>query len=253
MTEPIDWRRFQAALFDMDGVLTRTAELHAKSWKRLFDDFFRQRANGGDFRPFDEQEDYRRYVDGKLREDGVRSMLASRGITLPNGRPDDPADDETVAGLARKKDRCFSMMLERQGVGVYDDGVAFLHGVRQQGLKTAVVSSSRHCKAVLESVHLLQLFDAVVDGEESRRMHLPGKPDPASFLDAAKRLRASPVRAIVLEDALAGVEAGYRGGFGLVIGVDRLSQAEALRNHGAHVIVSDLRSLLLSASPPLVA
>jgi beta-phosphoglucomutase family hydrolase len=244
MTEAIDWRQFHAALFDMDGVLTRTASLHAKAWKHLFDDFFRQHAPGSRFRPFDEQEDYRRYVDGRLREDGVRSMLASREISLPEGSPDDTPECHTIAGLAKKKDHYFAMMLKEEGVALYDDGVAFLHAVRKQGLKTAVVSASRHCKAVLESVHLLGMFNAVIDGEESRRQQLPGKPDPASFLAAAKRLDESPGDAIVLEDALAGVEAGCRGGFGLVIGVDRLGQAEALHTHGGRVVVSDLKTLL---------
>lgn len=248
MTVPTDWRHFKAALFDMDGVLTRTASLHAKAWKHLFDDFFRQQAQGSLFQPFDEQEDYRRYVDGKLREDGVRSLLASRGISLPAGSPDDTPDRNTIAGLAKKKDHYFSMMLEQHGVALYDDGVTFLHAVRQQGLKTAVVSASRHCKIVLESVHLLVLFNAVIDGEESRRQHLPSKPDPASFLEAAKRLGESPRDAIVLEDALAGVEAGCRGGFGLVIGVDRLGQAEALRTHGGRVVVSDLKTLLSAST-----
>jgi len=250
MTDPIDWRQFKAALFDMDGVLTRTAGLHAKAWKHLFDDFFRRHAGGNLFRPFDEQEDYRRYVDGKLREDGVRSLLASREIILPDGSPDDTPDCDTIAGLAKKKDHYFSIMLAEQGVEVYDDGVALLHAARTQGLKTAVVSASRHCKAVLQSVHLLELFSVVIDGEEIRRKRLAGKPDPASFLEAAQRLNESPGDAIVLEDALAGVEAGCRGGFGLVIGVDRLGQAEALRTHGGRVVVSDLNRLLHSTSSP---
>ncbi len=249
MTESIDWRQFTAALFDMDGVLTRTADLHAQAWKRLFDDFFRQRAKGAAFRPFDEQEDYRCYVDGKLREDGVRSFLASRDIKLPEGSQDDSPDSETIASLSAKKDHYFSMMLKEHGVKLYDDGVAFLHAVRKQGLKTAVVSASRHAKAVLESVHLLELFDAVVDGEESRRMQLPGKPNPASFLEAVKRLDELPRDAMVLEDALAGVEAGRRGGFGMVIGVDRSNQTDALWTHGGQVVVSDLRCLLPCISP----
>lgn len=253
MTNQIDWKQFKAALFDMDGVLTRTASLHAMAWKRLFDDFFLARSKGAAFRPFDEQEDYRRYVDGKLREEGVRSFLASRDIKLPEGSPDDSPDSETIAGLSKTKDRYFSMMLEEQGVKLYDDGVAFLHAVRKQGLKTAVVSASRHCKAVLGSVHLLGLFDAVVDGEESRRMQLPGKPNPASFLEAATRLNELPSDTIVVEDALAGVEAGRRGGFGLVIGVDRSNRTEALWAHGGQVVVSDLRSLLPRTSPLTVA
>ena len=244
MSEATDWTRFKAALFDMDGVLTRTARLHAAAWKRLFDAFLKRRAGEAGFRPFDEQDDYRRYVDGKLREDGVTAFLVSRGIVLPVGGTDAAPGTETVAGLAKQKDGYFSALLEERGVEVYEDGAAFLRAVRAAGLKTAVVSASRHCKAVLRSARLLADFDAVVDGEESRRLRLPGKPDPASFLEAAKRLDVPASGAIVLEDALASVEAGCRGHFGLVIGVDRAGQAPALCDHGAHVVVSDLRRLL---------
>jgi beta-phosphoglucomutase family hydrolase len=252
MTQAVEWRRFRAALFDMDGVLTRTARLHAAAWKRLFDDFLRARAGGADFRPF-AQEDYRRYVDGKLREDGVREFLASRGTVLPAGGAGDPPGAATVAALAAQKDRHFSALLAERGVEVYEDGAAFLRAVRTAGLKTAVVSASRHCRAVLESVHLLADFDAVVDGEESRRLRLPGKPDPASFLEAARRLGLPASGAIVLEDALAGVEAGCRGRFGLVVGVDRTGHAASLADHGAHIVVSDLRQLLRDASSQAAA
>jgi beta-phosphoglucomutase family hydrolase len=243
-----EWTRFKAALFDMDGVLTRTARIHAAAWKRLFDDFLRERMGGRSFPAFDEQEDYRRYVDGKLREDGVKAFLASRGIQLPAGRGDDLPGRETIAGLAKQKDRYFTALLDERGVDVYEDGVAFLHAVRAAGLKTAVVSASRHCKAVLASVALLGEFDVVVDGVESRRLGLAGKPDPASFLEAAKRVDCSAGESIVLEDALAGVEAGCRGRFGLVIGVDRSGQSQALCAHGAHLAVSDLRRLLPGVS-----
>ncbi|HEU4685529.1 MAG TPA: beta-phosphoglucomutase family hydrolase [Nitrospira sp.] len=252
MKPPTGWMRFTAALFDMDGVLTRTASLHAAAWKRLFDDVLRRHADGGTFRPFDEQEDYRRYVDGKLREDGVRSFLESRGIRLPLGG-NQGGEEETIAALAKKKDGYFSALIHEQGVEVYEDGVVFLRTVRAWGFKTAVVSASRHCREVLGSVDLLSAFDAVVDGEEIRRLHLPGKPDPAAFLEAAKRLDRAPAECIVLEDALAGVEAGCRGRFGLVIGVDRVGQSAALCARGAHVVVSDLRQLLRDGSPKAAA
>jgi len=239
----IDWSTIRAALFDMDGVLTRTAVLHAAAWKRLFDDYLSRRA-GGTLPPFDPDTDYRRYVDGKLREDGVASFLASRGILLPAGGPADDPDAETIAGLAKKKDAYFTALLKDKGVDVYEDGMVFLQAVRAYGLKTAVVSASRHAKAVLTQANLLPLFDVCVDGEESRRLHLKGKPDPAAFIEAARRLSVVASEGMVLEDALAGVQAGHRGGFGLVIGVDRGNQAADLKVQGAHVVVSDLRDAL---------
>ncbi len=242
MTGKMIWTGCRAALFDMDGVITRTAILHAAAWKQVFDEYLRQRAPQS-FRPFD-QEDYRRYVDGKLREDGVTSFLASRGIVLPAGSPADTAERHTVAGLAKTKDACFTALLKEKGVEAYEDGVAFLQAVRAHGQKTGVVSASRHCKAVLTAAGLLPLFDVVIDGEESRRLNLKGKPDPATFLEAARRLNVAPSQSMVLEDALAGVEAGRQGRFGLVIGVDRGNQAAALQTHGAHLVTSDLRSLL---------
>src|SRR5829696_2126560 len=239
----MDWSTIRAALFDMDGVLTRTAGLHAAAWKRLFDDYLSRRA-GDMVPPFDENIDYRRYVDGKLREDGVASFLAARGIFLPVGGPSDDPDADTIAGLAKRKDAYFSALLKDKGVEVYEDGVVFLQAVRQYGLKTAVVSASRHAKTVLTQTNLLPLFDVCVDGEESRRLHIRGKPDPAAFIEAAHRLDIATSQGMVLEDALAGVEAGRRGGFGLVIGVDRGNQAAALQAQGAHVVVTDLRNAL---------
>lgn len=249
MTSELVWTRFRAALFDMDGVITRTATLHAVAWKRLFDEYLLKRAGGtAPFHPFDEQEDYRRYVDGKLREDGVRSFLAARGITLPDGHPVDEAEADTVSGLAKKKDAYFSALLAVKGVEVYEDGVELLHSVRAHGFQTGVVSASRHCRAVLAAAQLLPFFDVCVDGQESRRLGLKGKPDPAGFLEAARRLGVAPSEAIVIEDALAGVEAGRRGAFGFVIGVDRANQAAALHAQGADLVVSDLRRLPPPAS-----
>lgn len=244
MTAELVWARFRAALFDMDGVLTRTATLHAAAWKRLFDEYLLERAGGSEsFHPFDQQEDYRRYVDGKLREDGVRSFLASRGIALPDGHPADDAEADSIAGLAKKKDAYFSALLAEKGVELYEDGVALLRTLRAYGFKTGVVSASRHCRAVLTAAQLLPLFDVCVDGQESRRLSLKGKPDPAGFLEAVRRLGVPPSQAVVIEDALAGVEAGRRGGFGFVIGVDRANQAAALLAQGADLVVSDLRGL----------
>ena len=243
MTAGTIWAGYQAALFDMDGVITRTAILHAAAWKRLFDEFLLRHAPSPS-QPFDEMDDYRRYVDGKLREDGVTSFLASRGIVLPGGSPTDAAEADTVAGLAMRKDAYFTALLNEKGVAVYEDGVALLEAVRAYGLKTGVVSASRHCQTVLAAARLLPLFDVRVDGQESRRLGLRGKPDPAAFQEAARRLDVVPAQAIVLEDALAGVEAGRRGGFGLVIGVDRGNHGAALQAQGAHLVAQDLRTLL---------
>ena len=243
MTAGTIWAGYQAALFDMDGVITRTAILHAAAWKRLFDEYLSKHAPHS-FQPFDEQEDYRRYVDGKLREDGVTSFLASRGIVLPAGSATEAAEADTVAGLAMRKDAYFTALLNEKGVEIFEDGVALLEAVRAYGLKTGIVSASRHCEAVLAAARLLPLFDVRVDGQESRRLGLRGKPDPAAFLEAARRLGVVPAQAVVLEDALAGVEAGCRGGFGLVIGVDRGSHGAALQAQGAHLVTADLRLLM---------
>jgi beta-phosphoglucomutase family hydrolase len=250
MTAELVWTNYRAALFDMDGVITRTAILHAAAWKQLFDEYLVKHVRGTEpFRPFDEQEDYRHYVDGKLREDGVRSFLASRGIVLPDGDAADDAEADSIAGLAKKKDRYFSSLVAVKGVEVYEDGVALLHSVRAYGLQTAVVSASRHCRAVLAAAHLLPLFDVCVDGQETRRLGLKGKPDPAGFVEAARRLGVAPSQAVVLEDALAGVEAGRRGAFGFVIGVDRANHAAVLQAQGADLVTSDLRSLLRRVDP----
>lgn len=241
MTVMIDPRRHQAVLFDLDGVLTDTAAVHAAAWKHLFDEYLARRPSqpGEDHRPFTGH-DYRRYVDGRPRYDGVTSFLVSRGISLPRGVPDDPDDAETVSGIGNRKNRLFSERLEKAGVDVFGSTVGLVHRLHEVGVKTAVFSASRNCRRVLEAASLSDLFPVRVDGEDAAELGLPGKPDPAVLLEAARRLGADPARAVVVEDAEAGVEAGYRGGFALVIGVDRTGDPARLRDKGADVVVSDL-------------
>ena len=236
----------RACLFDLDGVLTRTAELHAAAWKAMFDRFLRERADrsGEPFRPFDEKADYDKYVDGMPRIDGVRTFLASRGIHLPEGREDDPPDSETVAGLGHRKNELVQRLIRERGVRTYDGSVRYVRAVRAQGLPRAVVSSSKNCRQVLEAAGISELFDARIDGTIAEREGLKGKPAPDTYLAGARALGVSPSQAAVFEDALAGVESGRAGGFGFVVGVDRVGQADALRLHGADVVVTDLSQLL---------
>jgi beta-phosphoglucomutase family hydrolase len=235
----------RACLFDLDGVLTPTARVHAAAWKQMLDGYLRERTarTGQPFEPFDAAVDYERYVDGKPRYDGVRSFLASRGIELPEGTPADPAGAETVCGLGNRKDELVVDLL-RQGVEPYPGSVRYLHAVRDAGLHRAVVSSSVHCAEVVEAAGIADLFDVRIDGIVAAERRLKGKPAPDTFLAAAEALDVPPAAAAVFEDALAGVEAGRAGGFGFVVGVDRVGQAEALREHGADVVVSDLAELL---------
>jgi len=246
MRAAIPWERLEAVLFDLDGVLTKTARLHAASWKRMFDAYLEERAGRGDarFSPFEIPTDYRRYVDGRRRSDGVRAFLASRGIDLPAGTPDSPPESETITGLAKRKDLLVKAAIERGGIEVYPGALAFVQEVRRRGLKTAVVSSSRNCDAVLAAVGIADLFDRRVDGEVAASLGLPGKPAPDTFLYAAALLRAAPERCAVVEDALVGVQAGRAGGFGLIIGLDHEAQAAALAAHGADLVVRDLAELL---------
>ena len=230
-----------ACLFDLDGVLTRTAEVHAKAWKEMFDAFLRDR---GDETPFDAHTDYDQYVDGKRREDGVRDFLASRGIELPDGSPDDGPDKETVYGLGTRKNDIIEKVIERDGVKAYEGSVRYLKSARDAGLRRAVVSSSHNCLAVIRAAGIDDLLEARVDGDTAARDHLPGKPKPDMFLAGAKALGVEPAAAAVFEDALAGVAAGRAGDFGHVIGVDRVGQRDALREHGADVVVDDLAELL---------
>jgi len=245
---PLD--RVDAVVFDTDGVLTDTASVHSAAWKRLFDEYLEQRAErlGEPFRPFEEL-DYLRHVDGKPRYDGVAGFLASRGITLPWGDPSDPPSHETVCGLGNSKNRYFLAHLREHGVHAFPSSVAFVRELGASGVRTAVVSASRNMRAVLDAAGIRQLFDVEVDGVDAARLGLAGKPDPALFLEAASRLEVTPPRAVVVEDALAGVEAGRRGGFGLVVGVDRAGQAAELAARGADVVVDDLGQLGLDGGP----
>ena len=238
--------QFDAVLFDLDGVITATAKVHAACWKRAFDGFLKQRAEKTDepFQPFDLQNDYKLYVDGKMRYVGVQSFLESIGIQLPYGAPSDPPGYDTVCALGKFKDVFFDQVLHSEGVEVYDGSVALIHHLRAQGFKLAVVSSSHHCKAVLKVAGIDHLFDVVVDGNLADQLHLAGKPAPDAFLLGAKQLEVEPNRSVVLEDAISGVQAGCAGGFGLVVGVDRKADPDALQKNGADIVVQDLSELL---------
>jgi beta-phosphoglucomutase family hydrolase len=241
---------YDAFLFDLDGVITMTTGLHASAWKTLFDEFLAAHAarTGTPFVPFDRVTDYRAYVDGKPRRDGIRDFLAARGVSLADGTPqDDPAGD-TVHALAKRKNRYFLAALQREGLRVYQSAVALVRQARALGVRTAVVSASRNTAEILKVARLTHLFQARVDGVEAARLNLPGKPDPAMFLEAARRLGVPPARGVVFEDATAGVEAGHRGGFGLVVGVGDGAHADDLRAHGADTVVADLGMIRLTPS-----
>ncbi|UCE02011.1 MAG: beta-phosphoglucomutase family hydrolase [Candidatus Latescibacterota bacterium] len=237
--------QYDAVLFDLDGVLTATANVHAAAWKRTFDEFLRRRAreSGAGFTPFDIGSDYVRYVDGLLRQDGVRTFLASRNIELPEGEPGDSPDLDTVHGIGNRKTERFLEVLATDGVDLYEDAVAWARQVRAAGLKTAVVSASKNCAAALRAARIEDLFDLRVDGLVAARLGLAGKPAPDTFLEAAKELGVEPRRAVVVEDAISGVQAGRAGDFGLVVGVARKGNAEQLAENGADVVVTDLREL----------
>jgi len=236
----------RACLFDMDGVLTKTAIVHAKAWKQMFDGYLKERAQrtGEAFKPFDEHSDYDEYVDGLPRDDGVRSFLKSRGIELPDGKPDDRPDAETVAGLGIRKNEIVQQIIKRDGVEAYPGSVRYVKAAREAGLDTAVVSSSANTAQVLKAADIADLFKVVVDGRVIEREKLPGKPKPDTFLHAGHELGAEPKQAVVFEDALSGVQAGRDGHFGYVVGVDRVGQADELKKHGADVVVKDLAELL---------
>lgn len=238
----------QACLFDLDGVLTMTAKVHAAAWTQTFDAYLRDRTarTGEPYRPFDEVADYDEYVDGKPRYDGVRSFLASRGIELPEGTSDDPPTAETVRGLGNRKNELVLQLIHDQGVEAYEGSVRYVRAARDAGLRRAVVSSSANCRDVLEAAGITDLFEASIDGIVAEEEHLRGKPAPDTFLAGARALGVEPAAATVFEDALAGVAAGRAGRFGFVVGVDRVGQADALRAHGADVVVSDLSNLIPS-------
>lgn len=234
-----DGLHFEGAVFDLDGVITFTASAHAASWKRMFDAFLRRRADsaGVAFVPFDEASDYRTYVDGKPRIEGVKSFLRSRGIDLPEGTPDDPPSDQTAWGLGNRKNEAFREVLDAQGVEVDEEAVSLVRSLRQRGIRVAVASSSKNCGPILERAGLDDLFEARVDGVVSEDLGLSGKPNPDIFVEAARRIGVSPHATVVIEDAISGVQAGRAGEFGLVLGVDRLGVATALREHGADVVL----------------
>lgn len=233
----------RACLFDLDGVLTDTASVHTVAWKTMFDEYLRRR-DGEGFRPFDPGDDYREYVDGRTRQDGVRAFLASRGITLPEGSADDPPETDSVNGLGNRKNELFLQRVREDGVQVFEGSRRYLRAAVEAGLATAVVSSSANTADVLTVTGLARYVQQRVDGVTIRELHLAGKPAPDSFLRGAELLSVPPEEAAVFEDALAGVEAGRAGGFGYVVGVDRVGQAEALREHGADRVVKDLEELL---------
>jgi beta-phosphoglucomutase family hydrolase len=230
-----------ALLFDLDGVLTQTAKVHFKAWKQTFDEYLHKR--GATFKEFT-QDDYNEYVDGMPRYDGVRTFLKSRGIELPEGSHDDPPDKETVSGIGNRKNALVLKLIHDDGVEVYDGSVRFVKAARDAGLPRAVVSASANCKDVLEAAGIADLFDARIDGTVADEQHLRGKPHPDTFLAGAKALGVQPAHAAVFEDATAGVQAGHDGHFGYVVGVNRVGHADALREHGATVVVDDLGDLL---------
>jgi beta-phosphoglucomutase family hydrolase len=238
--------QFDAVLFDLDGVLTDTQGLHAACWKKMFDEFLRKRSEnrGEEFHPFSITEDYYLYVDGRLRSDGVRDFLQSRSIRLPEGDPDAPRESETVSGLGNRKNDMVNELMETEGVDVHSDSVAWVRLLRDQGYKTAVVSASSNCKTVLISAKILDLFDTIVDGTVAADLDLAGKPSPETFLKAAEQLGVDPKRTVVVEDAISGVQAGRSGGFGMVIGVAREGNAEALKESGADIVVESFDKFL---------
>lgn len=237
----------EAVIFDMDGVVTDTASAHATAWKRLFDEFLERWAGhqGEPFVPFDPDEDYRRYIDGKRRFDGVRDFLAARGIALPEGDPEDPPEAETVGGLGNRKNGFFLAHLREHGAHAYPSTITFVEALRTQDVRTGIISASRNMSSVLEAAGVTHLFEVKIDGLVADDLGLPGKPDPAVFLEAARRLDTHPSRSAVIEDALAGVEAARSGSFVFVVGVDRTGHPEALQAAGADLVVGDLAEIRL--------
>jgi beta-phosphoglucomutase family hydrolase len=238
-------RMHDAVLFDLDGVLTRTASIHARCWKHMFDEFLgaRSACEGEDHRPFDLEADYKLHVDGKPRDDGVRDFLRSRGIELPDGQAGDPPGRETVRGLGNRKNELIGRTIAEYGVEPFEDAVGLVRRLREQGIRTAVVSSSRNCEPILRAAGIADLFELWVDGAVAEKLGLRGKPAPDTFLEAARQLGVDPRRAVVVEDAVAGVEAGRAGDFALVVGVDRDGVPDGLHKAGADVVVDDLAAV----------
>ncbi len=238
---------YDAVIFDMDGVVTKTAKIHAQAWKELFDEYLQKHGEGGTFKPFDSDVEYRKWVDGKPRYDGVKSFLISRGIEIAYGNVADSPDEETVCGLGNRKNRLFLKRLKSEGVEVYESTIDLINRLRKGGFKTAIVSSSKNCVNILDAARITGLFDAKMDGVDAESLDLMGKPDPDIFLEAARRLKVKPERSVVVEDAVSGVQAGSKGNFGLVIGVDRAHQEKALKEGGADLVVEDLSEIEMAA------
>ncbi len=244
-SNPPDLHRYRGLIFDMDGVVTRTATVHARAWKETFDPLLQSLAETGAtaYQPFDEHGEYLAHVDGLPRQEGVRRFLASRGLELPEGADDDPPEANTVHGVGRRKDERIQQLLREEGVPVFADFEARISAWRAAGLRTAIVSSSRNCAAMISAAGIRRCFDTRVDGEVSRELGLHGKPHPDIFLEAARRLGLEPAECVVFEDAEAGVRAAAAGGFGLVIGVARHGDPERLLEHGAHVAIETITEL----------
>ncbi len=243
---PITRDKYDAVLFDLDGVITATAKLHAACWKKMFDEFLEKHASrkGEPFKPFEIATDYRLYVDGKPRFDGVRDFLQSRNINLPEGTRDDPPKTETVGGLGNRKNDLINEVIDSVGVDAYEGTITLARQIRDEGIKIAVVTSSQNCDVVLKAAKVDDLFVVRVDGNTILEQHLSGKPAPDSYLEGAKRLGVDPQRTVVVEDAISGVQAGRNGKFGLVIGVDRKGNGDELKKNGADVVVKDLGEFL---------
>ncbi len=233
---------FDAVIFDLDGVITQTTLIHGTAWKKMFDEYllYREQKYGDLFREFTHVPDYLQYVDGKSRYEGVISFLASRGVSIPYGDPSDSPDAETICGLGNRKNQFFNMVLEEQGIEVYPSTTRLIKELKAAGIMIGVASSSKNCKPVLEKTNLLSLFDVRVDGVVSAEANLKGKPEPDIFLFAANQLGVAPRRTVIIEDAVSGVQAGKKGGFGLVIGIAREGNQKELKANGADTVVIDL-------------
>ncbi|MGH8927446.1 MAG: HAD family hydrolase [Acidimicrobiia bacterium] len=242
----IDWTRYKAVLFDLDGVLTDTASIHSRAWKATFDDLLKRRAKaeGGDFDPFTIEGDYRTYVDGRPRYQGVDQFLRSRGIELPWGSAEDDPGQKSICGIGNRKNQLVGRLLREEGADVYPGTLALLKALQRMGMPMAVVTSSANADTVLAAAGVVEFFEAKVDGEVAARLGLRGKPHPDPFTEAARRLESDPAKTVVIEDAISGVQAGKSGGFGLVIGVDRHGDAQALLAAGADLVVTDLGELV---------
>lgn len=251
MTEtinPVNPDKFDAVLFDLDGVITDTARMHAACWKVMFNTYLKRRAekSGEEFISFEIDTDYLEYVDGKPRYDGVRDFLASRDIVLEEGTPDSPATEESVCGLGNRKNELVNLRIQMHGINVFQSSVDFVDYIISSGLKTAIVSSSANSRTILKTAEIIDLFPVIVDGVTAKEKNLGGKPSPDMFLHAAEELGVEPGRCVVIEDAISGVQAGRNGNFGLVIGIARKENKEELIENGADIVLNDLGDITLS-------